>query len=254
MRIAGALALAAAVASAACSGVFRQYEYEEDLYLSLDGTATLYVNSSIAALDALRGASFDPSPVATVDRAAVREYFSAPFARVVGRVATSRRSGRRFVHVRIDVDDVRNLDRMAPFAWSKYEFRREGDQYRYDQTIGPSAAKPIGDAGWSGREIVAFRLHLPSKIAYHNALPGDLRRGNILVWEQPLADRLRGVPLALEARMETESILHRTVLLFAATMVAVAIVFVLIIWRILRRGAKMEGTESVVDGRESVAD
>jgi hypothetical protein len=55
-----AIALAAAVALmlAGCggaSGLFRQYEYEEDIYLSLDGTATIYVNSSVAALDALRG-------------------------------------------------------------------------------------------------------------------------------------------------------------------------------------------------------
>jgi len=240
MRIFGALALAAAVAATSCTGVFRQYEYEEDLYLSLDGTATLYVNSSIAALGALRGASFDPSPIAAVDRAAVRDYFSSPFAHVTGRVATSRRSGRRFVHVRMIVDDVRSLARMAPFAWSTYVFTREGDQYEYQQTIGASAARPVPAAGWTGREPVAFRLHLPSKITYHNAGPGNMRRGNILVWEQSLADRLRGVPLTLEARMETESILYRTVLLFAATFIAVAVTFVVISWRILRRGAGEE--------------
>ena len=35
--------------AAACSGggLFRQYQYEEEIYLSLDGTATVYVNSSI---------------------------------------------------------------------------------------------------------------------------------------------------------------------------------------------------------------
>jgi hypothetical protein len=240
MRIFGALAIAAAVAATSCSGMFRQYEYEEDLYLSLDATATLYVNSSIAALDALRGAAFDPSPVAAVDRAAVREYFSAPFAHVAGRLATSRRSGRRFVHVRIDVDDLRHLGRMAPFAWSTYEFTREGDQYKYQQTVGASVDRPIPAAGWTGREIVAFRLHLPSKITYHNAGTGNMRRGNILVWEQSLSDRLRGVPLTLEARMETESILYRTILLFGATFLAVAITFVVIIWRILRRGASEE--------------
>jgi hypothetical protein len=240
MRISVALTLAAAVAAASCSGVFRQYEYEEDLYLSLDGSATLYVNSSIAALDALRGATFDPSPAAAIDRAAVREYFSAPFAHVAGRVATSRRSGRRFVHVRIEVDDVRSLGRMAPFAWSTYEFAREGDRYKYQQTIGASAAGPTPAARWTGREIVAFRLHLPSKITYHNAGTGNMRRGNILVWEQNVADRLRGAPLCLEARMETQSILYRTVLLFGATFLAVAITFVVIIWRILRRGASEE--------------
>src|SRR5207249_921475 len=86
MRIFAALMLVAA-ATAACGGFLRQYEYEEDVYLSLDGTAIVYVNSSIAALDALRGASFDPSPAAPVDRQAVREYFASPIAHVSGRVA-----------------------------------------------------------------------------------------------------------------------------------------------------------------------
>ena len=80
--------------------------------------------------------------------------------------------------------------------------------------VGASAGEGRrGTVGWNGREIVAFRLHLPSKIRYHNARPRG-RRGNILVWEQPLADRLRGAPLELEARMEPQSILYRTLWLF----------------------------------------
>ena len=240
MRFVVALTLVAGVA-ATCGcggGLFRQYEYEEDLYLSLDGTATLYVNSSIAALDALRGASFDPSPSVAVDRAAVREYFSAPFAHVTGRIATSRRSNRRFVHIRIDVDDVRRLGEMGPFAWSTYRFARSGDVFVYQQTIGRPALKEVGNVGWTGRELVGFRLHVPSKVAEHNTLPGNLRRGNILVWEQSLDDRLKGAPLTLEAKMETQSILYRTIWLFSATFVAVALTFVLAIWWILRRGQR----------------
>jgi len=52
-------ALAMLVVMSACSGgtatLFRQYEYEEEIYLSLDGRATVYVNTSIPALNALRG-------------------------------------------------------------------------------------------------------------------------------------------------------------------------------------------------------
>jgi hypothetical protein len=240
MRFVATLTLvAAAAATTDCSGgLFRQYEYEEDMYLSLDGTATLYVNSSIPALDALRGAPFDASPNAPVDRAAVREYFSAPFAHVTGRVATSRRSNRRFIHVRVDVDDVHHLAEMGPFSWSRYEFARDGDVLKYQQTLGPAARKAVGNVSWNGRELVAFRLHVPSKIAYHNALPSNLRRGNILVWEQSLEDRLNGVPLTLEAKMETQSILYRTVWLFGATVVAVALTFVVVIWWVLRRGER----------------
>ncbi|HEV3138946.1 MAG TPA: hypothetical protein VGY57_00450, partial [Vicinamibacterales bacterium] len=64
----------------------------------------------------------------------------------------------------------------------------------------------------------------------------------ILVWEQPLADRLKSVPLSLEARMETQSILYRTLYLFAATFVAVAVAFVLVITWVVRRGARHAGT------------
>lgn len=238
MRVFAALALVAAATAACGGGLFRQYEYEEDMYIALDGTATVYVNGSIAALDALRGASFDVKPNAALDRAAVRDYFSAPFAHVAGRVATWRRSGRRFVQVRIDVDDIRRLSGLPPFAWSRYGFARKDGVYVYEQTIGPPAGKAVGAVGWTGRELVAFRLHVPSKIVDHNAPPENLKRGNILVWEQTLDDRLKGVPLTLDAKMQTQSILYRTLWLFGATLLVVAVTFALVIWWVMRRGAR----------------
>jgi hypothetical protein len=243
MRILRVAVLAVtALAAAGCSGggLFRQYEYEEDIYLALDGTATVYVNTSLAALDALRGAPLDTRPSARVDTDAVRALYTTPVTRV-SQISQSRRSGRRFVHVRIDVDDIRRLSAAAPFQWSRYEFARRDDLYLYLQTIGASAGKDVGSVGWNGNELVAFRLHLPSKIAYHNARPENFKRGNILVWEQPLADRLRGVPLVLDARMQTQSILYRTLLLFGATVLAVAVTFVLVIVLVLRGGKKKAG-------------
>jgi len=236
------LALCAFVAACGSSNPFRQYEYEEDLYLSLDGSATIYVNSSIAALDALRGASFDANPSARFDRDAVRDYYTSPLTHVMW-TRSSRRSNRRFAHLRIEADDVNRLSTVPPFAWSTYQFHREGDVFVFKQTVGPAAGKDAaasGLTGLSGRETVAFRLHLPSKITFHDN-GGELRRGNILVWEQPLADRLKSVPLSLEARMETQSILYRTLYLFGATFVAVAIGFVLLIAWIVRRGARDAG-------------
>src|SRR5262249_4167958 len=120
------------------------------------------------------------------------------------------------------------------FRWSTYRFGREDTLYIYQQTIGASAGRVPGKAGWNGREIVAFRLHLPSKIAYHNTGTG-VKRGNILVWEQPLAERLGGAPPARDARMETQSILYRTLWLFGATALAVAATFVAVIWWVLRK-------------------
>jgi hypothetical protein len=232
----GCCALCVLVVSA-CSGtaLFRQYEYEEEIYLSLDGTATVYVNSSIAALNALRGTTFDASPEARVDTTAVRAYYATPATRVV-RVSQSRRNNRRFVHVRLDVDDITTLGDVAPFAWSKYQFTSDGDLFKYRQLVGPATGKDPGNTGWNGGEIVAFRLHLPSKIRYHNT-KRDVGRGNILVWEQSLAERLRSVPIELDARMERQSILYTTLWLFGTTFVAVALAFgVVVVW-VVRKGA-----------------
>jgi hypothetical protein len=236
MRIGAAIVLlAAAVAGGRLGGLFRQYEYEEEMYLSLDGSATVYVNSSVAALDALRGATFDPDPTSRPDLARIREYFSTPVTHVA-RVSTSRRNNRRYVHVRLDVDDVRRLGEAGPFAWSSYEFSKDGNLVAYRQTVGASAGRPVEHVRWSGDEIVAFRLHAPSRVVYQNG--GQQRRGNILVLEQTLVDRLRGDPLTLDVRMESRSILYWTLLLFASTATAVAVMFGLVIWWLLWRGAK----------------
>jgi len=231
-------------AFSACGGgsLFRQYEYEEEIYLSLDGSATVYVNSSIAALNALRGTTFDARPGATVDTAAIRALYTSRVTRVI-RVSQSRRSNRRFVHVRLDVDDITKLGTIAPFAWSTYQFTRDGNLFLFRQAIGPPAGKDPGNAGWDGSEIVAFRLHLTSKIRYHNT-KREVGRGNILVWEQPLADRLRGVPVGsdvssgagvLDARMDAQSILYTTLWLFGLTFLFVAVVFGGVIWWVVRR-------------------
>jgi hypothetical protein len=213
--------------------LFRQYEYEEEVYLSLDGSATVYVNSSLPALNALRGMSLDASPATRVDLAAVRASYSSSATRVI-RVSQSRRSNRRFVHIRLDIDDIRKLGDVAPFGWSTYQFQRDGDLFVYRQAVGPAVGKDVGSVGWNGGEIAAFRLHLPSKITYHNT-GRDVGRGNILVWEQSLAERLRSVPIVLDARMEARSILYTTLWLFGVTFLAVAVVFGGVIWWVMRR-------------------
>jgi hypothetical protein len=200
-------------------------------------------------LNALRGTSFATAPNAPLDREAVRAFFSTPVTRVIGQVNASRRSNRRFIHVELEVDDIRRLGEAAPFAWSTYDFKHDGNLVVYRQTIGPPAGRTgagsndingsndtndIDRGGWNGEEIVAFRLHLPSEIQYHNT-GRDIGRGNILAWEQPLTERMRGTPLVLDARMDPESILFRTLWLFGWTFVAVAITFGFIIWWIVRR-------------------
>jgi hypothetical protein len=244
-----ALVAAAATGCGSVGGLFRQYEYEEEIYLSLDGTATVYVNGSVPALDGLRGASFDTDPHARLDRDAVRRFYTTPVTRVV-HINESRRKGRRFVHVRLDVDDIRRLGEAGPFSWSTYDLRLKDAHYLYCQWIGAAVNKGVGDVGWTGRELVAFRLHLPSVIDYHNDGPSNQKRGNILVWEQTLTNRLRGAPLVLDARMRTQSILYSALGLFGATLVAVAVMFGIVIWWVRRKG----GTRDEGAGRAGATD
>jgi hypothetical protein len=226
------------LALAGCRALLpHHYEYEEELYLSLDGSATMYVNGSIPALIALRGLPLDPNPREPVDRRRVRELYESPVTHVT-RVSTSRRAGRRFVHLRIDVSDVRRLAEARPFAWSIYRFGRTADEYVYKQVVGRSAAGGVSSAAWRGPEIVAFRIHLPSRIRYHDAPSKMVERGNILVWEQSLADRLAGKPLSIEARVDTQSILYRTLWLFGLMIGVVVLLFAGLLFWITRKGRK----------------
>jgi hypothetical protein len=234
-RRAVALAVAIVMAAACRDGLRRQYEYEEELYLGLDGSATLFVNASVAALVALRGLDLEVAPRARLDRARVRAAFEAPGVEVI-RVSGSRRHGRRFVHVRIEAGDVRRLSRAAPLSWSAYTFDSQSDGFVFVQRVGDAATNDVPDVGWHGAELAAFRVHLPSRIRYHDAPPGNLRRGNILVWEQTLVERRQGRPLHMEAHIDRESILRRTLLLFASTGVVVAVTFAAVIWWVARRG------------------
>jgi hypothetical protein len=224
------------LAACAVNPLSRKYEYEEEVYLRLDGSATVYVNASVPALVSLRGADLPLDPSARLDRRDVRAFFDTPASRVAN-VSTSRRDGRRYVHVRLDVDDVRRLGDTSAFAWAAYRLVTVDGAIEYAQRIGASAGASAGNAGWRGGELVAFRLHLPSRVRFHNAPSREIERGNIIVWEQRLEERRQGAPVEIVVRMDTESILSRTLLLFGAMIGLVAATFAAFIWLIRSRGA-----------------
>jgi hypothetical protein len=225
-------------ASCAPGGLFgKRYEYEEDLTLDLDGSATLTINASLPALIALRGMALDMS-APRVDRDRVRALYQSQVANVRRVSRPWRRDGRTYVQVRIEAPDIRRLSEAAPFNWSRYELTRQGDETLYRQTVGASAFKPgtLKNVGWTGSEIVAFRLHLPSRILEHNSRdvetdqPTAVQRGNIVAWEQHLSDRLDGKPVSIAVRMSSQSILHRTLWLFGGAFAAAVLVLVALIW------------------------
>ena len=232
-------ALVVATAAAGCGGLFSQkYEYAEEIALDVDGSAVVSLSASEAALVALRGARLDVRPHTRPDRAALQAIFKAPGV-TVQTPTFSRRDGRRFVHVTLLVPDIAQLNRVAPFAWSTYRLTRSGDAIEFHQKVGRPVATSFRDPSWTGKELVAFRMHIPSRVVFENAT-SSVERGNIVVWVQSLNDRLAGVPIDLEVHMASESILRSTLLLFAATVVAAAATFAAVIWWVVRRGRRAD--------------
>jgi hypothetical protein len=249
--------LAVAIVLGACSGqrgpLGPEYEYEEDLTLRLDGSATLVVNASVPALVALRGLPLDPELRARGDqlKKQIQDLYASPFTKV-GRISNWTRHGRRYVGIHLTVSDIRELPKAAPFSWAKYELREDGEQVVFRETLSKPAVAPdaLARAGFTGNEIVAFRLHLPARIRFHNSHYLDraesrpAARGNILTWEQRLGQRMEGKPIAyaqdrtsdvMEVKMDRQSILYRTLWLFGLAFLAALLVIAGLIWLTMRR-------------------
>ena len=224
----------------------RQYEYEEQLYLGVNGAATLVIDASVPALVALHNVPLDPSPRSRLDREQVRSLFVSPQCPDVRVGQPWIRRGRRFVQVRISTDDVLRLKSCGPLAWSSYTFKNEGELLHFDQIVGSTGGGNPGAVNWDGSELVGFKLHLPSRILYHNVkrledgTNGDAERGNILTWEQRLADRRAGQPVHMEVRMDSQSILYRTLWLFAGAFAAAVLMLMTLIWLAMRRAKRRQ--------------
>lgn len=254
--------LAVAMVLGACNGrsgpLGPEYEYEEDLTLRLDGSATLVVNASVPALVALRGLPLNPELRTRGDqlKTQLQEIYASPYTKV-GRISNWTRHGRRYVGIHLTISDVRQLSKVGPLSWANHELREDGEQVVYRAMLSRPTVAPdvLGRTGLTGNEIVAFRLHLPARIRFHNSHYLDrtesrpAARGNILTWEQRLGQRLEGKPIAyaedrtsdvMEVRMDRKSILYRTLWLFGLAFLAALLVIAGLIWLTMRRHVPIE--------------
>ena len=176
-------------------------------------------------------------PAARLDRNDVRAFYEGPGVRVAS-VSLSRREGRRYVHLRVEADDIRALSAARPFAWSAYALAPRDGVLVFSQQMTAAAGRDAGQVGWQGDELVAVRLHLPSRVPFHNAPSRTVERGNIITWEQPLAARAKGDPLLIEVHLEQDSILFQTLALFGSMAALAVAVMACFIWWVRRAGRK----------------
>ena len=244
--VAAAGVLALAVTASCSSPLGPKYEYEEQVYLSVDGSATVVIDASLPALVALRGLAIDPQPRTRVDRTGIRQLFEKAGCKDVFVGQPWVRQSRHFVQVRVKTTDIKSLGSCGPLAWSRYTFQKDdaAGTIRYLQQVGAAAAGDLKKVNWDGTELVGFKLHLPSRISYHNVRKlgtgeaGQIERGNILTYEQRLTDRRSGVPIDMEVHMGASSILFQTLWLFAAAAAAAFTVMAVLIWWTVRHGKK----------------
>jgi hypothetical protein len=245
MRLSSARAvlplLAIGVFASCASPLGKQYEYEEQIYLLADGRATVVIDASIPALVALRKLPLDPTLRSSVDRDLVRRLYADAGCEDVRVGQPWIRRGRRFVQIRVATSDINQLHRCGPLSWSTYRLAREEDAVTYDQLVGPPEAGDVGTVNWDGTELVAFKLHLPSRILFHNVkrledgANGKTERGNILTWEQRLSDRRAGQAIEMSVQMHAQSILHRTLWLFGGAFAAALLMLSTLVWWTMRR-------------------
>jgi hypothetical protein len=247
VRLALAGLLLFTIAAACRNPLGREYEYEEQLYLQVNGSATVIVDASIPSLVALRGLAFDTSFATRPDRAAIRKVVEAGGCPAVTVGQPWTRHGRRFVQIRIATKDVRTLAGCALLSWSTYALDPDPesrDTLRYRQTVGAAANGNPGDPKWTGKELVGFKLHMPSKITLHNVKlldtgeNGTVERGNILTYEQRLTDRRAGTPLEMNVEMGSQSILYHTLFLFAGAFAAAVVALAVTVWLTVRHGRR----------------
>jgi hypothetical protein len=236
--------LALLVATGCASPFGPRYEYAEQIYLKVNGAATVIIDSSLPALVALRGLTLNTSINARVDRDGIRRMFAEAGCSDVRVGQPWVRNRRHFVQIRVETLDVRTLASCGPLSWSAYKFEKIDEGIRYRQTIGAPAKGDPGNVNWKGDEIVGFKLHLPSKILKHNVkrledgLNGTIDRGNILSYEQRLVDRRAGTPIEIDVNMGGQSILFQTLWLFGGAFAAALLVLTTIIWITMQRARK----------------
>ena len=258
-RIAICVFLAALLGSACANPFAPQYEYEEQVYLEVDGRASVVIDTSLLALAALRGSAIDPAIATATDRNVVRRLVTAAGCQVddVSRFWT--RHGRQFVQIQVSAAHVKDLPACRLLSWSTYSLDKIdagpfAGGLRFQQHLGPPSPSGLrraspsspGEAtstNWAGDELVAFKVHLPSRILDHNVkllngTNGTTERGNILTWAQTLTDRRAGKPLDMRADMDGKSILHTTLWLFAGAFAAAVALLVVSIWLVIRKGRR----------------
>ena len=217
------LVLGLLVTLSACTA----YEYEEEVFLRLDGSGRFRVSGSREALGTLL-------PLSRVTVETVRDHFDEPQVELDS-VRETERDGRSFIHVQARFSDWSRLCEHPAFSGRNCSLVIGPDVLEIEATVpGPQ---------WSGRVAtdpdapIAFRIHFPSTVAFHNS-PNEIERGNIVRWQRSMGEHFAREPLVIQARFEKRSVLETTVMVLIAAVSLVAVAITGAILLMVRKGRR----------------
>lgn len=209
-----------------CAGC-TAYEYEEDVFLDVDGSGRMRVSGSREILRALHG-----------EHGGSASRLGAHFDRAGFELTSAReteRDGRPFLHVEGRFAAWETLCRHP--AFENRVCRLAGE----DETLGLELRVPAPEGripkGVPADGVVGFRFHLSSTVREHSS-PEPVQRGNILVWERSAADHFGGTPVDVRIRFDRRSVLATTARILALSLGAVVAAVATAIGFMVRKGRR----------------
>lgn len=217
------------------------YEYEEEVFLEVDGSGEIRMSGSTAAIHAIHH----------VDDGASRAkaLFEAEGVEIVSARETERER-RKFVHVEARFGDWDALCRTPAFRGRVCRLTKGEEGLALELSL-PSPREAAPD-DLDPHAILALRYHFPSTIHYHNS-PGGIERGNILAWKHTLREHFAGRPLDVEVRFDRRTILQATVSVLGVSLALVLATIAIALGLMVRKGRR-QLREDAIGGYPSRSD
>ena len=210
------------------------YEYEEEVYLEVDGSGEIRMSGSTTAVAALHGLD-----EATAESA--KALFEGEGVELLSALETERER-RKFVHVQARFSDWEKLCRIPAFRARRCRLAKGEEGLALELSLpSPRAAAP---ESLDPQALLALRYHFPGTIQYHNS-PGDIERGNILSWKRTLREHFAGRPLDLAVRFDRRTILAATARVMGLALGLVLASIATALWVMVRKGRRQLRAQAI---------
>ena len=219
------LVLGLLVTLSACTAY--EYEYEEEVFLEVDGSGRFRVSGSSEAIGTVL-------PLARVSVETVRDHFDEPQVELDS-VHETERDGRSFIHVQARFADWNRLCEHPAFSGRHCRLVIGPDVLEIESTV-PGPRSP-GRVPTDPDASIVFRFHFPSTVAFHNS-PNEIERGNIVRWQRSMGEHFAREPLVIQARFEKRSVLETTVMVLVAAVSLVVVAITGTISLMVRKGRR----------------